>query len=158
MALLTPLKSIEPALHMFFDWPSSPKVNYNLGNQFQLVSYQVVTNPQPSGHTLSIILYWQLLADAKYEEYTILIEILNSQGSSIIQTKHPAKQLFRWRHKGDVISSERSLDINPELGSGPFTLRISLFDRSNKPVSIYTPDEKLLGTQAILGDFYVSPQ
>ncbi len=154
VALLTPLESIEPALPLFNQWPASNRVDYDWGHQFRLVSYQLSATPTLSGHTVEAKLYWQLLTDATFDEHDIFIGILNNQGVLIGQTKLPAKELFRWRQGGSVISTHRTIAFNPKLKPGTYMVRLSLLN-GNKRVSIYTPDGKSLDDQIILETFHI---
>ncbi|MDH3676605.1 MAG: hypothetical protein OES12_14000 [Anaerolineae bacterium] len=155
MALLTPLESLEPARPLFTEWPPllNP-VSYEWKNQFLLIGYDVSVDRSALSHNLTFNLYWQLLADAKYDEYDFLIEILNRQGISMGQTKYSAEELFRWRASGAVISTNRGMEFSPPLAPGTYTIQLSVL-QGGEPAQV-SFDGRIHGRQAVLGTFEIN--
>jgi len=152
---LTPLESLEPARPLFTEWPPllNP-VSYEWKNQFLLIGYDVSVDRSALSHNLTFNLYWQLLADAKHDEYDFLIEILNRQGISMGQTKYSAEELFRWRASGAVISTNRGMEFSPPLAPGTYTIQLSVL-QGGEPAQV-SFDGRIHGRQAVLGTFEIN--
>jgi len=156
VAQLTQLENVGPVLGLFTDWPPSLNlVNYKWGQLFGLIGYQLSPESVQPGQKLHLNLYWQLLSSANDWNYDIRIEIVDAQGTLIEKSGISAKELFRWRRHG-FISSQRSIEIEPETMPGPHLIRISFVGRDGQRLPVYTSDNKLLGNQAVVGEFYIS--
>jgi hypothetical protein len=154
IALLTPIDSIEPALPLFMQWPDLHPVNYNWDNQFQLVDYQISPNPARPEQIITIYLYGQLLTDAPFKEYNLLIQVFNQQDTLVDQTSISTRELFRWRQARAIVQAERTIDFNSKPEPGLYSLRLSLLHRTN-PLPVYDPDGKMLGQQITLDQIHI---
>lgn len=153
VALLTELKSIEPVVELFNDWPSFNRVSYSWGNIFQLVAWQVV--PKLSDSEIVINLYGHLLADASFKEVKFFVEIYDDRGESVEESSFSATELFRWRKGGAVINAQRAIRLSQKLPPGSYELRLSLIEGTRR-VPAYLSDNNLVGDQVILGTFNIS--
>jgi len=111
-----------------------PFVTYHLGNQIDLVAYEVNSSPTPSsvrpGDSLAVVLFWQPMAQPT-QDYTVFVQLIGPDGLVWAQKDNQPQAggypTSRWDLQ-NMIVDRYNLVLKPEAPAGTYTLVTGMYD------------------------------
>jgi hypothetical protein len=121
------------------------------GSQLRLLSATVSPMTLPPGQSLTVTLYWQVLA-APAADYDAFVHLLDANGQRVAQSDHRPGGVYYpsslWQ-PGELLADAHTIALPANLPPGTYSLHTGLYDKpSMKRVSIPgSPDDSVeLGT------------
>jgi len=156
-ALLTYVRVGRPE----FEVPVIPEpLEANLGDQVQLLGYDLPSERARPGDRISLTLYWQSLKQMDIS-YTVFVHILDSEGHMVGQWDSipQSGQLptTTWV-PGEVLVDSYEIPVAPEAGPGSCTIEVGMYDArtGQRLVATDSHGDRLPGDHILLGDLYLS--
>jgi hypothetical protein len=125
------------------------------GGQLRLLSATVSPTTLPPGQSLTVTLYWQVLA-APTADYDAFVHLLDANGQRVAQSDHRPGGVYYpsslWQ-PGELLADAHTIALLAALPPGTYTLHTGLYDKpSMQRLSIPgSPDDSVeLGTIQVL--------
>lgn len=115
----------------FFDnRPPQVSTEANWEGKVLLAGYDLDPNAVRPGQNIQLRLYWAVLADIRYSNYTIFVHLLDSNGQMVAQSDHQVGDGILptscWR-PGRVIVDQISLPLPAQTSPGLYRLNVGLY-------------------------------
>jgi 4-amino-4-deoxy-L-arabinose transferase-like glycosyltransferase len=133
--------------------PSLVRANKTLGDELELLSYQV----QPRvklGDPLTITAVWRVLKGAPSKDYVIFSHFLNDKNGLYRQVDSTDFRSSAWR-AGDVFVGQYVMDIKNWVPTGKYSVVIGVYERPSLqrlPIQGENSDQVLLGYVDVVGE------
>jgi hypothetical protein len=112
--------------------PASPGLSpADLGGQLRLLSATVSPTTLPPGQSLTVTLYWQVLA-APAADYDAFVHLLDANGQRVAQSDHRPGGVYYpsslWQ-PGELLADVHTIVLPANLPTGTYTLHTGLYDK-----------------------------
>ncbi len=127
--------------------PISHPLTATLGEQIQLLGYDISAETVTPGDTLILTLYWQALTEME-ETYTVFTHILAPDGSTTGQRdSHPVNGTYptsQWM-TGEVVSDVYEIPIRADAAPGAHRLKVGMYvAETGDRLPTGTPDDAIV--------------
>jgi hypothetical protein len=132
-----------------------PSIQYplsaNLGDQVELLGYDLDSDQLQAGETVHLTLYWQAL-DEMEVSYTVFVHLINEEnqiwGQRDSVPGNGTLPTTGWV-KGEVIADEYEFTVRPDAPPGEYLIEVGMYDAqtSHRLHVLSTVEGPVLGSQ-----------
>lgn len=111
------------------DYEMSHQVSFNLGNQIDLVGFDLELREARPGDTLPLTLYWRAQSSTE-EDYTVFTHLVDAQGQIWAQDDdYPVRGDYptSFWEVGDVVQDAYELVLASEVPAGEYEVEVGLY-------------------------------
>jgi len=126
--------------------PIPHPLEVNLGDQVELLGYDLDATELKAGDTLSLTLYWKALAEMD-TSYTVFIHLLDGEdkiwGQRDSLPGNGSLPTTGWL-TGEVIADAYNVPIHPEAPPGPYSIEIGMYQaETGQRLSVFGEEERV---------------
>lgn len=132
-------------------------VTFNLGDQIDLIGYDMDRRSAARGETMQLTLYWRARSSMSID-YTVFTHVLEPPQRIWAQhDKQLSPPTSTWT-AGQVVSDTYELAINPDAPAGVFEVEIGVYDLATfDRLRVITEDRRITENFILLNKFRVAP-
>jgi hypothetical protein len=105
-------------------------LSFVVGNELELLGYDLSAEEIASGDTSWLTLYWQALADVN-RDYVVGVSVLDTRGREVAywlgRPVHSSQATDQWE-AGQIVQDPWRLEMPTDIAPGTYVLQLTLFD------------------------------
>lgn len=108
-------------------------IQYRLGDQFELIGYDVQPSMTTPGGAVQLRLYWRALRRPD-RDYTVFVHVRGSAGDNLTQADgqpHGGTYPTSFWDADEVVIDDRMIDLPAHAAAGQYSIVVGLYDPSN---------------------------
>jgi len=108
-------------------------IQYRLGDQFELIGYDVQPSMTTPGGSVQLQLYWRALRRPD-RDYTVFVHVRGSAGDNLTQADgppHGGTYPTSFWNADEVVIDDRVIEIPARAVAGQYSIVVGLYDPSN---------------------------